>query len=157
MKQTKPAQAMELRSLSPVFCGRLKGREARLRSQLTRSHCKRLPSTPSECLEQASRLRHADACVSSHRSYRPVLPHRVRQITRWGWAIACIVGGAWLLIGSFGHWWAAGFPPQERAQWHGALGNIFFAAAIGVAAIGVFGVRALRPRNEATVARNGGP
>jgi hypothetical protein len=28
MKQTKPAQAMELRSLSPVFCGRWKGHEA---------------------------------------------------------------------------------------------------------------------------------
>jgi hypothetical protein len=137
--------------LNSVFCGRSEGREARSRRRAYRIALRMTPQHAEVTLEEASHLRHAGPCMPGSESYHPLFAQRTRQVFRWSWAISCLLGGAWLLIGSFAHWWAAGFPPQERAQWHGALGDLFFAAAIGVAAIGVFGVRALRPRNEATV------
>ena len=73
-----------------------------------------------------------------------------RSVVRWVWAIAFFAGGARFLVPTAYHWWAAGFPPREAAQWHEAWGNIFFAVVFGLWAIGALGVWFMRPHRTSS-------
>ena len=83
----------------------------------------------------------------------PGKPSTLRGLFRSLWAISCFLGGAYFLIPSVGHWWAAGFPPPEIARWHEAWCNVFFAIAIGLWVVGALGVWFMRPRRARSAMR----
>jgi len=99
MKQTKPAQAMELRSLSPVFCGPLEG-GASVRASATR---RKRPTDMFLLLLLGCVAMQAWAWVSLRRRIVSGSLTRLGAIVRYtGWAVAPLVLLAALFFGAVG-------------------------------------------------------